>query len=318
MADNDNRTVVLGKKAFVSTLVAIMLNPFGIALGYLVGKWLQGPKLSVKTVLVDPELEVVPLNQDLVVILNNLEGDFNAASNFWHLSNEEQTNARKGQLSVASMNAVTSDAQVYQSYLQSEKKDLESNITITERWTRGQILEIVPVPLGEDNRLGSESPQAIVERSKNELLGIYRSALKEVESRSQKLQDLIKFLHDHLPDKRTGVAVIKVGVLNTGDSEGVLYPNATLHSDAGEIDLTASPEPGTMGSPYPYPSSFAGGYVVVPARSFREMRYTIAHSSRGDAAENWKKLVQTGRGTEVRIELHTGSGNLTTVGHLPI
>jgi hypothetical protein len=41
-------------------------------------------------------------------------------------------------------------------------------------------------------------------------------------------------------------------------------------------------------------------------------------STRGDVAENWKRLVQSGRGTDVTVEIQTSKGPLVAKGNLPL
>ncbi len=158
-----------------------------------------------------------------------------------------------------------------------------------------------------------EAPQTVANRNKNELLGIYRSSLADITAKLDDLEHLLDYLQTHQnSEKRTGEATIRLGVLNSGDSEGVVYPKALLRSAAGEIDLA----PTTAGNQILGPSS--GGYVVVPARSFREVTFTMDRSTRGDAAENWKKLLQATSGNDITVVLQTSAGSLTAKGKLPL
>jgi hypothetical protein len=234
VADNDNKTLVLGKKAFVSTLIAIALNPVGIAVGYGVGKWLQSPRLSVPTFIVDAQTEGVALPKDLVPIVERLDsGALKGGSD----------TLRKGDLSAETARTVIAEAEESRAFLSSYKQDVESNIATTLKWTRGKELIVRPLTFAGGS-LTAEAPQTIVNRDRNELLGIYRSTLKDVESRIEELERLLKYLDDHPPsDKRTGEAIIKVGVLNSGDSEGVLYPKGILRCLIGEVDLIATDNP---------------------------------------------------------------------------
>jgi len=152
-------------------------------------------------------------------------------------------------------------------------------------------LIVRPLRSYQIGNLTTEPPQTIANRDKNELLGVYRRALKDVESRLEDAGRLLEYLQAHPPShRRTGEAVIKVGVLNSGDSEGVVYPKALLRSSVGEIDLTAkenrqadaidNPALGNVGG--------SGGYVVVPPRSFREATFVMDHSTRATRQKTGK------------------------------
>src|SRR5690349_11860945 len=90
VADNDSGVFVLGKKAFITTVIAIALNPIGIAVGYAVGKWLQAPKLTVQTVTIEAETEGVTLTKDLVPILQNLENTPGVAAESWRYTLDDR------------------------------------------------------------------------------------------------------------------------------------------------------------------------------------------------------------------------------------
>ncbi len=311
MADQEGGVFLLSKKAFVSTLVALAFNPIGVAVGYGVGKWLQAPKLSVQTVNVEAEAEGITLPKELLPTLASLQR-YQVIQDNWRLRQEERDNLKQGILSAAAARGVIGDTQAYKESLISLKQDLGNNIDATMQWVRGQELIVRPIFFATGSLTG-ENPQTIVNRNKNELLGIYRSALRDIESRLEDVNHLIEFLQAHPnSDKRTGDTTIRVGILNAGDSEGVVFPKAELRSSAGEIDLTST------GSGFPIVGSGSGGYVVVPARSFREIVYQMDHSTRGDAAENWKKLVRSGGAGDVTVELRTSGKNLSGEGKLPL
>lgn len=312
-----NDALILGKKAFVSTLVAIALNPIGIAVGYGVGKWLQAPRLGAPTVLVDAQTEGVRVPPELMSVLQNIGGIPFGLS----LSQNDRERLRQGVLSATAVPNFLNYAEDSKGRLASYKIDLEANIAATQKWNRGQELILRPI---DREGVTSEAPQTIANRDKNELLGIYRSSLNATVSRLDGLTRMIEFLQslgqsDSI-GKRTGEATITVGVLNSGDSEGVVYPKAVLHSPVGDIDLTAKPnEPSQdpFGGPESDTLRSSGGYIVVPPRSFREAAFVMDRSTRGDAADRWKKLVQSSRGDEITIDLQTSGGALPAKGNLP-
>jgi hypothetical protein len=307
---DDNRAVVIGKKALLSALIAIALNPVGIAVGYFVGKWLQGPRLSIKKVIVDPSIEA-NLPPELVNTLNNLEqGSPNTP--LWRLSPEERKNFYSGALSSEMIIFVTSDAEIYKGLLLSDKKNAEDNLKIVEGWKRGEPLVVHRISILNEEELHSESPQQIAERSPKALSGIYSSALDDINSRLDQLALLLDFLKKNAHN-RSGDAFVKVGVLNSGDSEGVVYPEAVLTSAAGEIDLEASQPPTFIAG-----VTDTGGYVVVPAHSFRQINYHVSASSRSDARDNWRKLIKASSPGEITVEIHTGSGSFRGGGNLPL
>jgi hypothetical protein len=313
--ESDTKVFLLGKKAFVSTLVAIALNPIGIAIGYGVGKWLQAPKLSAPTeAVIEAQTEGVTLLRELVPIVKGV-GSIPLSV---RMSREDREKLDHGILSTALAQEILADSEEETRSLSSRKDLLQADMEETNKWTRGQVLIVSAIDLNL-----KEAPQTIANRDKNELLGIYSSSFKEVKSRLESLERLNNALRTiaggDTPPKRTGEAIIRIGILNSGDSEGVVYPKAVLRSPVGEIDLTAKDGGqgvGTNGLRAEGDSN-TGGYVVVPPRSFREVVLAMDRSTRGNAAEDWRKLVRGGRADNVSIDLQTSAGRLTVPGKLP-
>ena len=314
MPSGEGGVFVLSKKAFISTVVAIALNPIGVAVGYGVGKWLQAPKLTVQTLNVDVATAGIQLPKDMLPILQGLQAT--GVITTWRFKPDEQERLKKGNLTSAAARSIASDAEAYMASLAMWTQILQDNITATQQWSRGQDLIVKPIVLANGASM-AEAPQTIVNRNKNELLGIYRSELRDIQGSSDDAGRLMNYLQAQPANEtRTGEATIVAGILNSGDSEGVVYPKALLRSAAGEIDL--APSAAVSQSVAVGNVANAGGYVVVPPRSFREITFAMGNSTRGNAAENWKKLVQSGRGDDVTVILQTSGGSLLAKGKLPL
>jgi hypothetical protein len=89
---------------------------------------------------------------------------------------------RKGVLSAAVARNVIEEAEGKKTALTSLKRELDANIAATSKWSRGQQLIVRPLLSYQIGNLTTEPSQTIANRDKNELLGVYRSALKDVES----------------------------------------------------------------------------------------------------------------------------------------
>jgi len=107
-------------KAFITTLVAISLNPIGVALGYVVGKWLQAPKLGVQTLNVDAETEGLSLPKEMRPLLDYLQRG--GLITTWRFRSDEQEKLKNGDLSAAVVRGVVADVQSYTVLMTSMKQ----------------------------------------------------------------------------------------------------------------------------------------------------------------------------------------------------
>ena len=165
-----------------------------------------------------------------------------------------------------------------------------------------------------------QAPQTIAERNPKELQGIYESELKDTRSSLERLDNLIQKLNNIVASneakERTGVCVITVGVLNSGDAEGVIYPNASLNFSGNSVALVTKPLD-TQRTPW---QQDTGGYTLISPHTFRRIEFNLnSAATKGGEEEKWKKFVQAhGNNQEIRVILQTSKGELTAKGQMPL
>ena len=108
-------------------------------------------------------------------------------------------------------------------------------------------------------------------------------------------------------EQRTGDVTVAVGILNSGDSDGVVFPSATLHFTDSNIALEPAESKDTESK-----------YAIVKAHSFREALFSVDKTkSTTGALEKWTALVKNGNQAKFTINMDSSNGLLVASGHLP-
>jgi hypothetical protein len=311
--DNKDNMFFLGKKAFISALVAIALNPLGIVIGYTVARWLHQPDFSAPfEVTVDAQTRLIPIKKELLTTLT--EEDYYKPPVLSEMQADEIEDAK---IDASVAEKLLPEAQAMSEEWNAFICDGESNLKILENWKPGITLAVIPMSIEVFNQ---QAPQTIAERSKKELQGIYESELKDTKSALERLDNLIQQLNNIVASneakERTGICVITVGVLNSGDAEGVIYPNASLNFSGNSVALVTKP----LDTKRNQWQQDTGGYTLIPPHIFRRIELTLdSAATKGGEEEKWKKFVQAhGNNQEITVILQTSNGELTAKGHMPL
>jgi hypothetical protein len=183
-----------------------------------------------------------------------------------------------------------------------QRGSIEQNISVIKEWAPGHELVLTYVSIPDLN----EPSQEVAMRSKASALAILQSTLKSYDPIDTALKDLIDAITRigaGENSSRTGEATFAVGVLNAGDSDGVIYPDVTVQF--GDSSLMAK-------------ATRNEGYTVIEGHSFARIDLTIDEKgTKGGDLEKWRALLKNRHQEEFSVQLTGSSGVLLKEGRLP-
>jgi hypothetical protein len=92
---------------------------------------------------------------------------------------------------------------------------------------------------------------------------------------------------------RTGDLELIVGVLNSGDSDGVIANRATLTFDGKELWLHPQPD---------------DTWTPIKAHAFQEIRFAVGESDEDpELLKEWKAAIVAGKKIDITVTLKTGA-----------
>jgi hypothetical protein len=292
------------KKVLTTTLVSVVLSPIGVALGWYLSHELARPRLQLEFVdpayhmgtatLSGPAVERLRRNRDLVSRLRNILAMNSAPMECRRWLDGEDWDT--------SCHGVVADASIgLRDNLHLGYNALTNNILRVKAWVPpGKLDELDTAPgLEQLNMLLMAKP--VFNASDKELYLSNARSLASVAKRS--LQSLEPFIAElqrmsEVEQPRTGGLSMDVGVLNAGESDGVVRPDGKLIVGDAEVDLAAWDS--NNGAPY---------YAVVKAHSFESIRYEVnAMPGQEAAVEKLRALLIDNATEEFEVRLSTTSG----------
>jgi len=187
-------------------------------------------------------------------------------------------------------------------HAQSSIELLETNLATLEGWSITKELVLRPM-IDHPNLMFIEREARL---DKDGAISMIIGALEDVRTKRQAIEPLVKEferIKANLATQRTGRIVFGVGVLNSGDSDGVVVQNARLQfGDSELLPLVAD------------------AYTVIKAHSFAEVEFSL-DVTRSDptAREKWEALVLNHAQEKFSISFPAAAGNkqLRAEGRLP-
>jgi hypothetical protein len=300
MANNEQSLKTIGSKTIITVLISIALNPISIFIGYYLGKTLEAPRLELSYA------EISPINKPIEIsesIARPIQG------------NQSLSNFLLGRISI-DCNHVVIDriinpncfdqlseavSQLIGSY-EHERQEINSIIDNVMAWSTGQNL-ITPITIVPGLR---EKPfQTYVSEDKQGTINQLKSYIKNIDLRLEEMKvykQEITRLNSEPNLERTGETDIYIGVLNSGDSDGVIFPKGKLLFGDSSINIE------TAGL----------GYVVVKAHSFSNIKIQIDDGKSTQGALNkWKSLLKNHNQDKFVLEMSSPSNELRYTGRLP-
>jgi hypothetical protein len=300
-ADGDSRekesALSAGKKAFITTLIAIILNPFSVGLGYYLNHLLQKPQLQIELVNQTFYTEAAgSIPDDLVTaIVTNRTLNTRLRSNLQSLVPNDSTKPLAAitrwldgsPLDKSDYSAVRPTMAGFLSFVDSERDAININLA---RINSGKVesegihpMQIVPA------FVMSLAPEKMVPLLKGQL---------------QELDEITKILHPFLTsldeaiktETNSGEISFTIGVLNAGDSDGFVKNRAHLTFGNNKSLWLAT-----------------DSYSVIKAHSYEEIKFTVGGSDSTDSVlKEWEAAVVTKKPLQFDIRLNTGaSGHIS-------
>jgi hypothetical protein len=290
--------VITGRAAFITTLVAIILNPISVAVGYYMNHFLQRPELEIQYISdtyfvenhkLDPEiLQVLKNEAELTTGLRDVM--FRQGSN----APEPCTAWLDGEPWID--NCRPSVEQAVNFLIGAHRAEiaaLRTNLAALEALKPDEAPNLRPM---QSLRVEILSLKTL--RDKNEALGMLRASLMVLESQLgllQRLSSALQVISDNPETPRTGVVEFDIGVLNNGDADGVIFKNGALRFDGSELWM------------------YSETFNVVKAHSFAEIKFRIGEIEQdSNAMEAWKELVTNKKPHDFEVVLNPKKGNVTS------
>lgn len=254
----------LGKGALITAVISLALHPFSVWVGYLIGKALKAPRPTIEYLM--PVFDVNPgrVNNS---VLNRLRT--NSELNGVLRANLERLTAGKsstcdgwitsGEWDSACQDDVSRAVAGMQTYLDTESDTLKRDIDklAAFRASSPPLLELSPNPelqeiatLLQVGRLDSQSALSRL----RQLQSSTQRSLKDLAALTDEVQRL-----SNAEGERTGDMSLKVGILNSGDSDGVVYAGGEMRMDSRTFPLQIEDRK----------------YVVVKSHSFEEVEFRV-------------------------------------------
>jgi len=299
----DESAVVTSRKALITTLISIALSPFAILAGYYVGKVLSSPRLTIQYVRADPERESLKIRTD---VLQVIQSDLGLAAMVKEkVSSDCGTWISDGKLTRTCLSETLNALDQLAGVVSFEEKIATDNITAITSWNPQTELVLVPILVPG---VESQHITELARQDKKRAVEIFRGYVKALELKRSELNTLKTELRQLDPKtQRTGRVTFRVGVLNAGDADGVVFPDATLAVIDMKIPLLrkASPE------------DRDGKFTVIKAHSFEDVPFEVNEGrSEREALSKWQDLVKKETQEKFTIILKS-PGEFDKEGRLP-
>lgn len=280
------------QKALIATLISVVLSPIGVGLGWYLSHMLARAKLQVE--YVEP-IYVVEMPEFDAAILDKLRANRDVTSRLRDVlaRNNAKTDCRRW-LDVEVWNsdclAVIADAaRGVRDILDVSAEALAANIKALEKWSPPKEMPDLDLVPGLE-----QIPFALLARQDKQMAmatmrGYQRTARRSVEGLDPLIQELQRL--EKAEGNRTGKAQVDVGILNVGDSDGVVPPKAALVFRGSRFPLKATDE---NGAPY---------YGVVKAHSFIQIRFRMEDVSDKEAAAKLKDALVKNAKEDFDVEI---------------
>lgn len=280
--------VVTGRRAFITTLVAIGLNPISAAIGYYMNHLLQRPQLEIQYVSDTYFVENHVLDPEIVKVLKN-EAEL--------ATTLRETIFRQGSVSEPCTAAGWLDGgpwiddcspsveQAVNGLIGAHRAEiaaLRANITALEASRSDDSPSLRP--------MRSVPVEILFLKDKSEKLGMLRASLTVLERQLgllQRLSSALQRISKNPDTPRTGKVEFDIGVLNNGDADGVIFKIGALKFDSFEL------------------WTYAETFNVVKAHSFVEIKFRIGETEQtSNALQAWKELVRNKEPRDFEVVLN--------------
>lgn len=289
-----------GRNAIIAAAAAIVLNPLAIFVGYHIGRSLASPELSVKYVEAEPVTKPFSLQSDTFKLISGDALLYGLVVN--KLPDWCNTWIKTGQIEKYCVDSAVTALDAVVRHIDNEIEVHKSNIEVLQSWDGKSELQLVPPLTFELKDLVTYAYNDKA-RAITISMMLFRRA-KLFKEKALKFRAELAALQA-IKEARTEEVVFKLGILNSGDSDGAIMPNAGL-------------EFGSKILPLKQIRKRYEEYAVIKAHSFSEARFVVdAKTCPPEAWEIWRALVINRAQEPFRVNLETSDGKLTALGRLP-
>jgi hypothetical protein len=305
-------SLVTGRNALIASAVSLALAPLSTIIGFYLGQSLGKPKESaVKVDVSISNLGTVPLSPDATAILK--ENGMLWGTLHQYLSHKCHKELDTGAVTQSCAADVGARLPILKNTLDTDLKFYKEDLATCEHWKPGLPLTLTPVELPNLNEpievAFKKDRGALVEQLKNMLQtgSRFYAALDVLAADLER----VKVAPANPVDMRTSFVV---GVLNSGQTDGVVYPNAELDVAGANIPLIALTHlavsnQDVVSNEDDAPSGLL--YTVVRAHSFATPNFEVDVANTPPAVmAQWNHILTSRAQEEMIIKVWTESGEL--------
>ena len=299
---NDNGVIGSGKKAFIAALIAVALNPLSIFMGYYINRILQKPKLSIEYIHILPEEQ--KLNFSPTLFREAMENEYFLKQFSHYLPFGTINTFKSNSYNREFVNIVTNKLKEFDIIIKEKLNIIDENLCYLNDNTSKSVVMAKIKPIHE---MSISRALALVEQGKKQQKGLkfiverYKKTQLEI-FQVQHLVNKLKNGFSSLANKsvvKTGNAEVRVGVLNSGDLDGVLYPIVEVVANERSLFFNSKKHE-TLSF-----SSKKNSFTVVKPHSFVELEISISKENSKELVDMWRGLIKNSDCFEFKLHLNT-------------
>lgn len=298
----------ISKAAFITAIVSVGLNPVSLVVGYWVGQYLKAPKVYPQYVSADPYVFLPRLSKSTIDMLNKnrrvKNGIRSTIARLYPADNKIQCRTwldgepwdRENCYQI-----VFDSTKGMRSTMIEVSDNILFDINELEKWSPDKAFPFRPVPhpsLNQNMSFINTITKPHIEAQLKNLLGEVKSDLAALDIIIHELQNI------NAPgkkDKRSGEIAFQTGVLNSGDSDAVIFPKAELIYTGTKANLVSE-----------------RGYVVLKSHSFEKMNWIIDEPGSTDSAkEKLRRILENHEQQEFVVKIKVGKSTYEIKGFFP-
>jgi hypothetical protein len=309
------------RDALIGAGAVIILSPISLSVSYYINKSLASPKLAIEYIA--PSVETLGLTVDrstgsLLYAAEQALGPIGQVNAFDPMGQECHRQISSGSLATSCVSRYRAVLPSELNDMKLERDDLESNRRAIAAWDRKSALTLIPIEapnLPQSLESAAAENPRLTAMALNNDVNFLNDKISGISNFMTKLNDFAAS-----PATRTGDVSFRVGILNYGDTDAVIFPSAGLLFHETHLDLRiANPTALSLGvGPVTTTSSAAPVLNVVRQHSFAEITLTVDTSTTSPIAQDaWRSLVKQKAQEQFTIEVNSSTERVSAKGWLP-
>lgn len=306
-----------GRNALVATLVAIALNPLAIFFGYYLSKELGKPRVFIEFVKPNIEYKKIKIEKNIIDIIRYNKDLFNKIIGLQYLDEIQRMMSGDTEIDPGKWMALLltdiSEGFVSHDFVTStlSRKQTINNDYDVKIFLTNKNIEALKVQKNFDSSVINEVPgfenEPIVKAgaiSIEEALNLMKARLQKIISEKAGFEIItteFEKISSNQNKERNGDIAFEIGFLNSGDTDGVVYPDGNMLINGYRVEIRQQ------------------AYMVVKPHSFSKYIFMInKEKTSNDALELLKNILQKGLPEEYTIEIVTSGKKAIKTAKLPV